>query len=420
MSRLDEPPTGGQTRGIILLFAGCAVAVFAAASLHAATVPTKLTVAAGDFDRRNTVVMLQWPDANEATLQLVGPKNETAMLQVEPAGRATFIERDLAKGASKTYQVRPTAQAIAGKVTLTQAAANVRAAFANRTILQYQTTPSPVPEGVAAQFSHGAYLHPVFSPTGKLVTGDYPPDHRHQRGIWFAWTKTEFEGGHPDFWNMRKDKDGKFTGEVRFDKVDRTWSGAVHGGFVSQHRWIDHTSGAEKDILRETWDVTVFRPTSGAQALHIFDLTSTQTCASDAPLKLPKYHYGGLGVRGNAAWDPKDKVTMLTSEGHDRKTGDATKAKWVHIGGEVEGGLTGIVVLIHPDDFRFPQPLRLNPGNPQLCVAPSQDGDWEITPGKPYVSRYRIVVFDGKPDAVELERLWNDYAHPPSVTVPAR
>ena len=67
-------------------------------------------------------------------------------------------------------------------------------------------------------------------------------------------------------------------------------------------------------------------------------------------------------------------------------------------------------MLIHPSNFRFPQPLRLNPKNPQLCVAPSQDGDWSIEPGQPYVSRYRFVIFDGAPDAAWIDQLWQDYA----------
>ena len=151
--------------------------------------------------------------------------------------------------------------------------------------------------------------------------------------------------------------------------------------------------------------------------MFFMDLVSTQTCAGDEPLKLPKYHYGGLGVRGSALWDAVDKVRMLTSNGDDRVKGDATKAKWVWLGGEVDGQTTGIVVLMHPENFRFPQPLRLNPKNPQLCVAPSADGDWSIEPGKPLVSRYRLVIRDGEPDTAEMERLWTDYAEPPKVEV---
>ena len=49
--------------------------------------------------------------------------------------------------------------------------------------------------------------------------------------------------------------------------------------------------------------------------------------------------------------------------------------------------------------------------------APQQAGDVEITPEKPLTLRYRFVVADGAPDKAELDRLWNDYAHPPIVTV---
>jgi hypothetical protein len=89
----------------------------------------------------------------------------------------------------------------------------------------------------------------------------------------------------------------------------------------------------------------------------------------------------------------------------------------VQLGGQVDGQPCGIAILIHPENFRFPQPLRLNPKNPQLCIAPSQGGDWAIEPGKPYVSRYRFAVTDGAADAAAIERAWNDYAHPPKATL---
>lgn len=225
-------------------------------------------------------------------------------------------------------------------------------------IVGYQMQPGDVPAGVPEHFRHGAHLHPIYSPSGKLVTGNHPPDHRWHRGIWFAWTHTEFESRAPDFWNMGKEKDGKLTGEVRFERLCNHWQGPVEAGFQSEHRLIDHTSGTKKDALHETWNVDIYRPLRGANPAFAFDLVSTQQCAGDSPVKLPKYHYGGLGVRGNALWDPADKVTMLTSNGDDRLKGDGTKAKWVYLGGEVDGTPTGLTVLIHPDNFRFPQPFR--------------------------------------------------------------
>ena len=164
------------------------------------------------------------------------------------------------------------------------------------------------------------------------------------------------------------------------------------------------------------------RAPSGARSgtsrpYHVFDLTITQTCASDSPLELPKYHYGGLGFRGHKGWDGKANATYLTSEGKDRSNGNETRGKWCHVSGKIDGQTAGVAVLCHPDNFRFPQPMRLHPDEPFFCYCPSQLGDWKIEPGKPYVARYRFVVMDAGPDAKEIERLWNDYANPPKVTV---
>ncbi|RBP42458.1 methane monooxygenase PmoA-like [Roseimicrobium gellanilyticum] len=402
-----------------------------------------ITIQAGEQDRTNTVVTFTLGDKwHDKTLSA---KETDVPVQVDSEGRASFILPSLAKGTSRTLTLVPASpvgnstsgiDVVPGDGSLNLVAKSTGDTIPNLSTLiaTYQMTPGPVPAGTSEAFAHGAHLHPVYSPSGKLLTGNHPPDHPHQRGIWMSWTKTEFGAGHPDFWNMGKDKSGKLTGEIRFDKLLNHWSGPVHGGFTSTHRWLDHTTGTEREVMLETWDLkayhTMGHPDTAAATppssekekgklpgVYLLDLTSTQTVTGQEPLKLPKYHYGGLGVRGSALWDAVDQVTMLTSSGHDRKTGDATKARWVWLGGEVEGTPTGITVLIHPDNFRFPQPLRLNPKNPQLCVAPSADGDWSIEPGKPLVLKYRFVLMDGKPDANELERLWMDYAQPPKVEV---
>jgi hypothetical protein len=83
----------------------------------------------------------------------------------------------------------------------------------------------------------------------------------------------------------------------------------------------------------------------------------------------------------------------------------------------VDGQPAGVGILCHPQNFRAPQPMRIHPNEPFFCYAPSQLGKWEIAPGQKYVSRYRFVVSDGPPDPAELNRLWNDYANPPQVTI---
>lgn len=407
-----------------------------------AAAPTKeprVIVTGGDTDLYETLVKFQLPKGskyNRAVEIGNAVQNAAVVLQVDEDGNAAFIAHKLPRGRRTGFRlitVNPDAPDV---VSVVKEGTALHLKVAGRTLFAYQMQESDVPSAdVPAYFRHGGYLHPVYSPSGKMVTGDYPADHRWHRGIWFAWTKTEFEGRHPDFWNMGKEKTGTVTAGTRFAGLVKQWNGPIHGGFIARHQFFDNSGSGERIVLNETWEVKAYEPQKSYKfaglltnnfRTHkwvpislplIFDFVSTQTCATDWPLKLPKYHYGGLGVRGNAVWDPKENVTMLTSEGHDRKAGDSTTARWVWMGGDVDGGPTGMAILMHPENFRFPQPLRLNPNNPQLCIAPSQGGDWEITPGKPYVSKYRFVVFDGKPDAKELDRLWNDYAHPPKVTV---
>lgn len=370
--------------------------------------PRKLTVEAGEFERHETFV--PFPNELPAPCVLREPATREEII-LQNGAHGGFVLPALGKGERKTYDIDLAAK-VPPRVRILWQFGVGRILDGEKPMLTYQGAPGPVPDGVPEHFRHGAHLHPVFTPAGRIVTGNHPPDHRWHRGIWFAWTKTDFEGRHPDFWNMGKEKDGKLTGEVRFTALKRREEGPVRAILETEHAWLDHTSGASKEILKETWRIAA----TPLPRAHVFDLISTQTVTALSALNLPKYFYGGLGLRGPAAWDPLANVALLTSEGLDRKTGDNSKARWVRMSGEVDGESAGIAVLIHPENFRFPQPLRLNPKNPQLCVAPSQEGDWSIEPGGPYISKYRFVVTDGAVDPAMLERAWTDYAHPPKVT----
>jgi hypothetical protein len=209
---------------------------------------------------------------------------------------------------------------------------------------------------------------------------------------------------------------GEGTGKVEFEKFGESWSGPVQAGFVTYQSFIDLTSGKPKVALNETWEVNgYFVP--GSQA-YVIDLVSTQQCASSSPMELPKYYYGGLGFRGNWAWNGPNNCFFLTSNGEtNRVKGNETRADWCYIGGKVEGQMAGITIMGHPSNFRAPQPMRLHPSEPFFCFAPSQMGDWSIEPGKPYVSRYRFVVQDGPPHKALLDSIWNEYAHPPKATI---
>src|SRR5688500_13954646 len=66
----------------------------------------------------------------------------------------------------------------------------LRVTAGDRPLLTYHVTPVQGPPGTGPLFTRNAYIHPVHAPNGAVVTGDFAPDHPHQRGVFFAWTKT--------------------------------------------------------------------------------------------------------------------------------------------------------------------------------------------------------------------------------------
>ena len=175
------------------------------------------------------------------------------------------------------------------------------------------------------------------------------------------------------------------------------------------------TSKEPVNVLDETWEVTVYAPGERSN-FWMFDFVSRQRCVTPHALKLPEYRYGGVGVRGNWAWNGRTNAAFLTSDGEtDRLKSHATRGRWCDMGGFLDGEFAGIAILCHPANYRAPQPMRIHPDEPFFNFAPQQAGEMAIKPGETYVSRYRVVVHDGRASKTELDRLWNDYAHPPVV-----
>ena len=371
-----------------------------------------LRVDAGQHDRSDTPVSFQLPKSGQAQWRLTGPDGQAVAIQADDRGLATFIVGKLAAFKTAVYRLAPAAKPThVDAVHLAKRNGQLHFSIGDRTVLHYQAEKSELPrDDLEPIYRRGGYIHPVVTPDGTVITDDYPHNHKHHHGIWFPWTNTIFEGRKPDFWNM-----GKGTGTVEFTGLHGQWSGPVHAGFSSSHQFVDLIAKPRKIALTETWHVQVY---ATGQAYYLFELESVQRCAGGSKIRFPQYRYGGLGFRGHGDWDGKENCFYLTANGEgDRIKGHTTRARWCHVGGRTGGKWGGIGVLCHPDNFRFPQPMRIHPSEPFFNFAPAQAGHWEIKPDEDYVSRYRFVVSDGRADAELLERLWRDFAFPPRVEI---
>lgn len=391
-----------------------------------ASAPTELRIHAGKHDRRQTLVGVSVaglapghhelrPSASGASGALgassaAGAADAPIPIQIDPAHRAWFVLPTLAAGQEQTYVIHALPQPTSEAATVVQEETDLRASINGRAVLTYiggrGRLPSP---DIEPAYQRGGYLHPVRTPSGRIATDDYPSDHYHQHGVMMAWTSVEYDGRKTDFWNM-----GNSLGRVEAIGVDRRQSGPVFAGWHADHHYVDLTSGTPVIALRELWQVRVY----AMDGANVFDIDVRQEAPLNQKVSLPQYHYGGMAVRGATSFRGNPaSATVLTSDGKDRASADASRARWAYIGGQVDGAMAGIAMLGHPDNFRAPEPLRVHPTDPYICFAPSRLGAWSITTATPHAVRYRFVATDGPPDRALLDRLWRDYADPPTVTL---
>lgn len=278
-----------------------------------------------------------------------------------------------------------------------------------RPVFDYHVARVEPPEGIDSKNGRSGHIHPVWTPGGEIVSDEHPPDHPHQDGIFLAYTKTEFQGRQPNFWDLFGG-----TGFVRSGDVLERYDGPVCGGFRTQLEHVARHDGADTVALIEEWDVCCWN--TGGEKSWRFDLTSRIRCATDQPLVIKEYHYGGMAFRGGRTWIG-DNVLFTTADGKTREAGNHTRVPWVDLSGTTGGKRSGMTICTDPGNFRYPEPVRLHPTMPYFVFTPAVLGDWSIEPGKTHVSRYHYQVHDGDFQRDDADRQWAEISDPPRVAV---
>jgi hypothetical protein len=286
----------------------------------------------------------------------------------------------------------------------------------NRNLLGYQYGMKYPPEGVDPAYKRSGFIHPLWSPHGQVLTRIQPPDHFHHYGIWNPWTQVSFEGQTVDFWNLAKKE-----GTVRFAGFVSTADGPVFCEYQTLHEHVVlKNDGSEKVALNEMQTVRIYQPHD--PDYYIADITSQLSCATDSPFKILEYRYAGLGWRATEQWN-KDNSEILTSEGKTRKDADGSAARWCIVQGRIDNDYAGVVMMSYPANYNHPEPLRVWPenmnerGDVYANFCPTKNKDWLLNPGRRYVLKYRLLVFNGHCTKEKAESGWQYFAKPPKVSV---
>ena len=325
--------------------------------------------------------------------------------EIPPGSEALFHIR-LVKGAGKP----------GGKNQAEMDGQNITLSHGGKKVLAYHHAFQEAPEGVNPLYGKSGFIHPLYSPEGNILTRIQPEDHYHHYGIWNPWTRTIVEGRPVDFWNLAAGE-----GTVRFGGLISRLNGEVFSGFSIRQEHVNFTApGPEQVALNERWHVRNFPVEIAGRTCWLTDFTFVLNNPLDTVIIFSAYRYGGgIGWRATAAWD-KNNSSVLTSEGKNRAGADGTFARWCRVEGWFPSGIrSGVLVCSHPGNRAHPEPMRVWPedanggrGDVFFEFCPIRHQPWLIYPGKDYVLKYRMLVFDGELPAEIAESVWKHYAEP--------
>jgi len=276
----------------------------------------------------------------------------------------------------------------------------IEVSVAGKPVLTYHTGTVMPPGDMDEGYARSGFIHPIYSPSGKVLTDDFPIGHAHQHALFSAWTRATFKHEVVDFWNQQGG-----TGSARHIGARASDNSNFEADFLQ----FSHKEGP---AIREHWSVKIQDSTDP----FIIDIEVEQECATNEEVYLHPYHYGGFGLRASAHWNGEDEehfegtMKVLTSDGiTDIKASNHTRPRWVAVYGPIDGMESGLVIMNHPASFRYPQPVRVHPKMPYFVYSPVVAGSIILKPGMTYKAAYRIVTFDGAPDAERIEKWYEDY-----------
>ena len=241
------------------------------------------------------------------------------------------------------------------------------------------------------------YVHPLYDLDGQVLTEDFPDDHPHQRGIFWAWHQLRVgERTIGDGWGLQDlawkvhlldpvpNEDGSVTLELAVDWVSPRWQ-----------------SGKLPVVTEET-AIRIF-PREETRRRIDFDIklraATPETFLGGAE---DEKGYGGFSARIRLPEDLRfsDQNGEVTPE-----TNAVRPSPWMTMTGTFgESTPSGLTILCHPETPGYPQPWILRSARSmQNPVWPGRNAE-RLPVDTPVRLRYRLIVHSAAVSVDEVAR----------------
>ena len=267
-------------------------------------------------------------------------------------------------------------------------------------ILFYQSEPKSYQE----KYERCNYIHPLWTLDDTILTEDFPADHLHQRGVYWAWHQVWIDGKRiGDPWEIR-DFDQKVT-DIEFQPRE---DGS--GILKTKVNWMSDQwtkNGQKVPNLSENTFITIHPKTENYRRIdfeiRLLALAKNLFLGGSEDDK----GYGGFSVRMILS----DDVVFKGKNGFvNPENGPVESPGYINISGSMgkNGSKAGIVILDHPSNPLYPQSWILrNKNSMQNSVFPGNK-PVAISTSEPLVLKYTLVIYSGMMENEQIKQITSE------------
>jgi hypothetical protein len=242
------------------------------------------------------------------------------------------------------------------------------------------------PEGVDGHFRRTAYIHPLYGLDGTVLTQDFPFDHRHHRGIFWAWPECTVGEKRMDVWAL----DGARQVHEKWVTKEATAESVT---IAAENGWV-YDDAPEDPKVRESISFTVHPATDSSRAID-FDLTFTNISTEPVTfLGAENKGYGGFNYRPDAGMKP---FTFTTVDGVSEEDQLRYPTPWADVSFQTkkDGPTAGVAFFQHPGNPGYPHPGWIFRHYAFLGVSWPHEETHVLAPGESFRLRYRVYIHAG-------------------------
>ncbi|MBI5281142.1 MAG: PmoA family protein [Candidatus Solibacter usitatus] len=227
------------------------------------------------------------------------------------------------------------------------------------------------------------YIFPAFTPAGVSMLDDFPRDHYHHHGLFWAWPVVETPSGKYDLWMYRGV-------QHRFEKIIASQSRPDRAVLTTANGWYT----GEKKIVRETVRISA-SPSQGSSRSFEVDLKLE---AVDEPVTLRGSQEKGKSYGGfSARFAPRQETVLRSAEGPIDKDEDLVPHKWAELEAVYDGRKASLRITSGPANEGAPYQWCLRRYGFAGASFPGRTEEvqgFTILPGKPLQLKFTVTVTD--------------------------